>query len=168
MKFFRNRSVSVLPLTLALLSACNSNPQVNRALLPRVTIDTTDGEAWPQGVITSGGSEFDVTRTTNAPNGGTTKLAFWSFINPDCSNAGYATVRETTAGEHGSLSISKTDGFAYWPEKNPRSACNKQRVPGVLIEYKAKAGYTGIDHVGYDIFAPGGGLRRVNVTVNVI
>ena len=104
----------------------------------------------------------------NAPSGGRTKLAFWTFINPDCSNLGYATVRETAAAEHGVLDISKTDGFGYWPEKNPRSACNKQRVPGVLIEYKAKAGYTGVDLVGYDIFAPGGALRRVYVTVNVM
>jgi len=168
MKYFRISVFSVLPMTLAVLSGCNSSPQVDRALLPRVAIDTTDGEAWPQGVITSGGSAIDITRTVNAPNGGTTKLAFWSFINPDCSNAGYATVRETAAAEHGALSISKTEGFAYWPEKNPRSACNKQRVPGVLIEYKAKAGYTGLDHVSYDIFAPNGALRRVTVTVNVI
>ena len=168
MKFCRTRLFAVLPLTIALLSACNSNPQVDRALLPRVAVDTTDGEAWPQGVITAGGSQLNVTRTVNAPSGGRTKLAFWTFINPDCSNLGYATVRETAAAEHGVLDISKTDGFGYWPEKNPRSACNKQRVPGVLIEYKAKAGYTGVDHVGYDIFAPGGALRRVYVTVNVM
>ncbi|HXY58213.1 MAG TPA: hypothetical protein VEH76_06505 [Methylocystis sp.] len=153
-------SFVLLTLVVVFLAAC----QANR---PRVVVDTSDGQPLPQGALTAGGSQQWLTRSVTMASGGKTRLAFWSFVNPDCSNFGYVGVREAAAPENGELIIKQTEDFGYWAPSNPRSACNKIRVPGVLIELKAKPGFVGVDHVAYDLFFPNGGARHVEITVNV-
>jgi len=143
----------------ALLAGCQAS---------RVTVDTADGQALPHAVLTAGASQATISRSITVPSGGTNKVAFVAFTNPDCTNFGYATVREVVPPEHGALDVKQTEGFGYWVEKNPRSQCNNKRVSGVLIQYRSKPGFTGIDHVTYEIFAPTTGLRRYDLTVNVL
>jgi hypothetical protein len=145
-----------------LLSACQSSAP------PRITVDTQDGQSLPQAVITGGASQATISRSITVPSGGVGKIGFFAFTNPDCTNVGYATVRETDAPEHGSLEIRQSEDFGFWMEKNPRSQCNKKRVAGMLVQYKAKAGFTGVDHVTYEVFAPTTGMRRYSLTINVL
>ena len=51
--------------------------------------------------------------------------------NPDCSSAGQVVLRVAQSPEHGRVSIRQTGVFPRFPEANPRSACNRRRVPGV-------------------------------------
>jgi len=145
---------------LATLAGCQSTAR-------RVTIDTSDGQPLPSALITAGGSQQNLNRSVTVESGRATRLAFWVFANPDCTNFGYTDVRESAPPEHGALIVRRVEDFGYWPPQNPRSACNKRRVPGVLIEYKSASGFAGIDHVAYDLFFPNSGSRHVEITVNV-
>jgi hypothetical protein len=154
------RRLQYLALTLA-LAACQPTP------IAGVAVDTLPGQALPQAPL-PGGDQASVFRTVTIPSGGSIRLAFWANTHPDCTNAGYFTIREQGPPRHGKLEITETEDFGHWPEKNPRSACNTRRVDGVLVQYKSKPGFVGVDHATYDVFFPYSGMRRVNLTVNVM
>lgn len=137
-------------------------------LSPRVTVNADDGQPLPQTIVAAGASQATISRSITVPAGASTKIGFIAFINPDCTNIGYATARVTQPPAHGSLEIGHADDFGYWQPQNPRSECNKRRVPGVIIHYKAQPGFVGVDGLTYEIFGPGPGMRRFNLTINVL
>ena len=59
----------------------------------RIIVDTTDGQALPQAVISGGASQTTIARSITEQSGQPTKIDFVAYTNPDCSNAGFATVR---------------------------------------------------------------------------
>jgi len=85
--------------------------------------------------------------------------------NPDCSSAGAVVVRVAQPPAHGRVSIRQTGVFPAFPASNPRSACNRRRVPGVEAVYVSERGYTGPDIVVLQALFPAG--RGVNVTLPI-
>jgi hypothetical protein len=85
--------------------------------------------------------------------------------NPDCSSAGTVVLRVAQPPAHGRVSIQQTGVFPSFPAANPRSACNRRRVPGVQAVYVSDRGYTGPDIVVLQALFPAG--RGVTVTAAI-
>jgi hypothetical protein len=85
--------------------------------------------------------------------------------NPDCTSAGTVVVRVAQPPAHGRVSIQHTGVFPNFPASNPRSACNRRRVPGVQVIYTSQRGYTGPDLVVLQALFPAG--RGVTVTAAI-
>ena len=78
-------------------------------------------------------------------SGGQVVMYRLTSLNPDCTSRGYATVNLLEAPRGGeALVADKRDYVAFWPG-NPRSACNKRKVPATEIIYKASPGFVGND-----------------------
>lgn len=88
--------------------------------------------------------------------------------NPDCSSAGNVVLRVTQSPEHGRVSIRQTGVFPQFPEANPRSACNRRRVPGVQAIYTSQRGYLGPDSVVLEVLFPAGRGVRMSFTIRVL
>lgn len=146
-----------LPIAIAalMLGACNKGPIVVSGA--------------PRPIITNQGSEAIVNRTLAIASDKTLKLNFVTAINPDCTlTEAQPSARATQEPSHGTLVIRKGLDFAFFNEKNPRSACNKTRVPGTIVEYVPEPGYTGPDSLAYDWFPPTGAVVHFIITVNVM
>jgi hypothetical protein len=89
-------------------------------------------------------------------NGQTIQLGFFVSANPDCTARGYAVVNITQQPQHGRVRITRGSDFSYFPASNPRSECNRRRLPGVGVHYTAERGYTGYDTVGVELLFPSG------------
>ena len=101
------------------------------------------------------------------PAGGALKASFYLAINPDCSLVAYPTVRLLTRPTNGTVSFRKGKAFPYFPAANPRSACNRTRVPAILTEYRPNRGFVGVDSFEVNAIFPVGAERTdtFNVTV---
>jgi|SRR5579872_5540499 len=89
-------------------------------------------------------------------------------INPDCTSAGAIIVRIEQAPAHGRVTVRHTGVFPNFPESNPRSACNRRRVPGVQVVYVSQRGYLGPDLVVLVVLFPAGQGVRVRVPIRVM
>jgi hypothetical protein len=87
---------------------------------------------------------------------------------PDCSSVGPIVVRVSKAPEHGRVSIRSSAVFPRFPEANPRSVCNRRRVPGMQANYVSQRGYTGFDLVELEVFFPAGRAFRVHVPIRLM
>jgi hypothetical protein len=102
---------------------------------------------------------------------GDATIRLWSntSIDPDCSAhvpGPMLTVLEQPA--HGVVRISDEPFYAAFPPNNPRSACNKQKVPGHQAFYTAQSGFKGNDHLVLQGVAPEiGRVRRIDVDIDV-
>jgi len=94
-------------------------------------------------------------------------LGEYASVNPDCTDAGRPTVRLTQNPEHGRLIISNASIFPFFREANPRSSCNRRRVPGVVVKYVSQRGYTGTDSAGLEIFSSRGTARTASFNIAV-
>jgi hypothetical protein len=103
---------------------------------------------------------------TAAANG---RLAanYYLAINPDCSLVEYPTVRLVSPPANGRVVISKGRGFPYFPPVNPRSACNRKRVPAMMVEYRPGPGYVGSDSFAIDVIFPMGAERNDTYNIQV-
>lgn len=88
--------------------------------------------------------------------------------NPDCSSAGNVVLRVAQSPEHGRVSIRQTGVFPRFPEANPRSACNRRRVPGVQATYTSQRGYLGPDFVVLEALFPAGRGVRMRFPIRVM
>jgi hypothetical protein len=105
--------------------------------------------------------------TRVALSGVAIELAQMSSVNPDCTAAGRPVVRPTQLPEHGRLIIANAAVFPYFREANVRSACNRRRVPGVIVKYVSQRGYTGTDSAGIEVFYPTGVARSTSYNFTV-
>jgi hypothetical protein len=87
--------------------------------------------------------------------------------NPDCTSAGAVVLRVTQPPEHGRVSIRQSGIFPRFPEANPRSACNRRRVPGIQATYVSQRGYTGSDFVALEALFPAGRGVSVRLPIQV-
>ena len=55
--------------------------------------------------------------------------------NPDCTSAGAVVLRVAEGPEHGRISIRPASLFPRFSDTNPRSICNRRRVPGMQAMY---------------------------------
>jgi hypothetical protein len=85
--------------------------------------------------------------------------------NPDCTSAGAVVLRIAQPPSHGRVSINQGGVFPSFPLSNPRSVCNRRRVPGVHATYVSERGYLGPDLVVLQALFPSG--RGVNITVAI-
>jgi hypothetical protein len=88
--------------------------------------------------------------------------------NPDCSSAGAVVMRVSQGPEHGRVSIGQTGVFPRFPDSNPRSICNRRRVPGVKATYVSQRGYLGPDSVVLEVFFPAGRAVRLTFPIRVM
>jgi hypothetical protein len=87
--------------------------------------------------------------------------------NPDCSSAGDPVIRVTAPPANGSVSIGRGSAFPYFPESNPRSACNRRRVPATVATYVARRGYSGPDSVSIEVIYHTGQVRQGSYSLMV-
>ena len=96
-----------------------------------------------------------------SPPKGRLRLDFIYSLNPDCSSAGFATVRVLEQPKHGKITIDNGTGFSNFPQQNVRFECNKRRSDGVVLTYQPEAGFTGPDSINIDtIYANGSSQQR--------
>jgi hypothetical protein len=101
---------------------------------------------------------------------GSAEIRLWanSAIDPDCTeHPPGATLSVVKAPEHGTARISDEPLYLAFPPNNPRSACNKQKVPGRQAFYAANAGYHGHDHLELRGASPDGHVREIAVNIDV-
>ena len=82
------------------------------------------------------------------------RINFISVLNPDCSSAGYVTVRIITPPAHGELTIEKGIDYPSYPKDNQRYQCNLKKVPLVNVYYRSIPGYVGVDTVTIQWISP--------------
>ena len=109
-------------------------------------------------IFLSSGANAQISKV--AASGAPILLVQVHSTNPDCTTAGRPVVRVTQAPEHGRLSINNTAVFPSFPPSNVRSACNRRRVPGVVVRYVSQRGYTGTDAAAIEVYFPDGQARR--------
>ena len=66
------------------------------------------------------------------------------------------------------VSIHPAGVFPRFPEANPRSVCNRRRVPGVQATYVSQRGYIGPDFVVLEALFPAGRGVRVTLPIRVM
>lgn len=88
--------------------------------------------------------------------------------NPDCSSFGPIVLRVVQSPEHGRVTIRHAGVFPNFPEANPRSVCNRRRVPGIQATYVSQRGYTGSDFALLEAFFPRGRGLRISIPIRVM
>jgi hypothetical protein len=88
--------------------------------------------------------------------------------NPDCTSAGAVVLRVAQGPEHGRVTIRPTGVFPKFAESNPRSVCNRRRVPGMQATYVSQRGYLGQDLVVLEALFPDGRGVRVTTSIQVM
>ena len=83
------------------------------------------------------------------------RIDFISALNPDCSSAGYVTVRVIAPPAHGELTTEKGIDYPTYPKNNQRYQCNLKKVPIVNIYYRPVPGYIGVDAVTIKVRSSG-------------
>lgn len=101
---------------------------------------------------------------------GAAEIRLWAntAIDPDCTvHPPGATLTILKPPEHGTARISDDPFYAAFPPANPRSACNKQKVPGHQAFYAAEPGFRGRDRVVLQGASPEGYVREITVDIDV-
>ena len=99
-------------------------------------------------------------------NGALTGLAYMA-LNPDCSLLGYPSAKLATGPSNGAVTVFKGAAFPVYESVNPRSACNRRRVPGTVVVYRPRRDFTGSDSFTVNVIFPAGYERNdtFNITV---
>jgi len=92
--------------------------------------------------------------TVTVVSGERQRIDFISVLNPDCSSAGYVTVRVIAPPAHGELTIEKGIDYPTYPKDNQRYQCNLKKVPLVNVYYRSISGYLGVDTVTIEWISP--------------
>lgn len=100
---------------------------------------------------------------------GVNPIRLWmnASIDPDCQANGKVSLTILKPPQHGEVVIHTEPFFMAFPQSNPRSACNTQKIPGNQAIYTAEAGYVGQDHLVLEGFSPEGHVRRISVNIDV-
>lgn len=100
---------------------------------------------------------------------GATPIRLWenAAINPDCTEVPGVSLSILQPPEHGKATVSNDPVYIAFPPNNPRSACNKSKVPGHEAFYQADAGFTGHDRVVLQGSSPEGHVREIKVDILV-
>jgi hypothetical protein len=101
------------------------------------------------------------------PVGGALKGIYYLAINPDCSIVDYPTVRIVSPPSSGVASVTRGKAFPSFPPFNPRSACNRRRVPAMLLRYQPERGFIGNDSFSVDVIYPAGAEQSITYNITV-
>ena len=66
---------------------------------------------------------------TTIVSGERQRIDFISVLNPDCTSAGYVTVRIITPPVHGELTTERGLEYTSYPKNNQRYQCNEENLP---------------------------------------
>ena len=105
--------------------------------------------------------------TRTVPAGTTERVAYFAFMNPDCSFGGYAEVRALSSPAHGTFAIQQGESYTNFGSNNQRYDCNKQKSRMIEVMYTPAAGYRGADEFAVLAIYPDGTTvsRRLAITV---
>ena len=104
----------------------------------------------PSSTLASSSAPLSVT----VVSGERQRINFISVLNPDCSSAGYVTVRIITPPAHGELTTEKGIDYPSYPKGNQRYQCNLKKAPLVNVYYRSNPGYIGVDTVTIEWISP--------------
>jgi len=105
--------------------------------------------------------------TRAVPIGQERNVGFFSNIHEDCTSLGPILVRVTREPTNGTTVVKSEQDYPNFSQFNPRSACNRQKVPGTAIYYRPNPGYSGSDSFGIDVITAGGATFQGNYTILV-
>ncbi len=94
-------------------------------------------------------------------------LGFYASVNPDCTSRGYATVAVLSSPQGGQVLSSHGSDFATFVAANPRAACNKRRLQGTKVWYKANSSFLGTDSFPLQIVTANGDVSNFNMLIEV-
>lgn len=94
-------------------------------------------------------------------------VMFFYTINPDCSSRGPASVAVGPPPQGGTVTSVSGRDFPNFAPDNPRFVCNKRRVEGTRILYRAKPGFVGTDSFVVQVVNANGELSLVNTQIDV-
>ena len=112
------------------------------------------GCAVSQPASTPASSSAPPTSELTVVSGERQRIDFISVLNPDCSSAGYVTVRVIAPPAHGELTTEKGIDYPTYPKDNQRYQCNLKKVPLVNVYYRSIPGYVGVDTVTIEWVSP--------------
>ena len=112
------------------------------------------GCAVTQPASTPASSSAPPTSELTVVSGERQRIDFISVLNPDCSSAGYVTVRVIAPPAHGELITEKGIDYPTYPKDNQRYQCNLKKVPLVNVYYRSIPGYVGVDTVTIEWISP--------------
>ncbi len=90
-----------------------------------------------------------------------------AYVNPDCSSLGSASVSLVAAPAGGQVSVGNTRDYAAYSPTNPRSACNRRKLPVTVIVYRSRPDFTGTDQFSAEVVMPTGAARTYTFTIQV-
>jgi hypothetical protein len=73
------------------------------------------------------------------------RIDFIFALNPDCTTAGYATVRIISPPVNGELTTEPGVDYPAFSKENQRYQCNLKKSPVINVYYKSSPGYVGAD-----------------------
>lgn len=95
------------------------------------------------------------------------RLDFWTSLNPDCSSAGFVSLRILDEAQHGTVVIDHGTGFSNYGRGDSRFDCNKRPTDGTAIGYLPNAAFAGADSVTVEAISPSGGAVKRHYQISV-
>lgn len=102
-----------------------------------------------------------------AASGRSLEVAKYTAINPDCTSLGPIGVNLVVAPQGGEVRVGEGRRYMAFVPANPRSACNRRKIPATFVLYRSQPGFTGQDSFVVEVVFPNGTAQRARITVNV-
>jgi hypothetical protein len=102
----------------------------------------------------SAASSASRTKVRTLASGGRQRIDFLPSLNPDCTAAGYVTVRIITPPAHDELTTERGVDYTNYPKENQRYQCSLRRSLLINVYYKSTPGYFGADSALIEVLSP--------------
>jgi TonB family protein len=121
---------------------------------PAPVAPATPSAAPASAIVTATSTPQPAARTV--ASGERQRIGFFYTLNPDCTPAGYMTVRVITSPAHGELTAEQGVNYTNYPKENQRYQCNLKKSPVTDVYYKSNSGYLGTDSTLIEAASPTG------------
>ena len=108
-------------------------------------------------------SSAPLTMVSTVASGERQRIDYISALNPDCTTAGYVTMRIITPPVHGELTTERGVDYTSYPKENQRYQCNLKKSPLINIYYKSSPGYVGEDTATIEWESPIVAMARTTI-----
>ncbi|GJD65337.1 hypothetical protein [Methylobacterium frigidaeris] len=99
--------------------------------------------------------------------GQTQKIGWFVALDPTCRSMGAMTVNLIEPPGKGQIMIDQGSEYPGFHPANPRSACNKRKVPATRLIYSAPPGAADDDRFAVELVGPLGDVQRVRYHVEL-
>lgn len=89
------------------------------------------------------------------------------FLSPDCKSMGVGDIAINEGPRGGRVTVENAKDYPSFQPTNPRSACNKLKVPSQRIIYTSAPGFVGEDDVAIEMVGPFGVAQRIRFHIVV-